>query len=108
MRVIVPVSLELVLFQDVWSIVLIPPVTLVVLACNLGLFFVLVRPKSWETRILGMMLAGVAAPVAVSAYYILGDFQNDRAGMFGRFIRTALEDWVPSLANPAGDLARAP
>ena len=50
MRLIVLVALELVLFQDVLSeIVLFPPITMIVLAFNLGLFFLVVRPRSLET-----------------------------------------------------------
>ncbi len=109
MRVIVPLALELVLFNEVWFLVLMPPVTLVVLACNLGLFFVLVRPKSWESRIVGMMLGGVAAVFAAGAYYLLsyrlGSFRVDQIGVLGNLARSGLGSWRASLANPAGDLA---
>jgi hypothetical protein len=61
MKVIVLVALELALFQGVWRIVLVPLATMAVLAVNLGVFFVLVRPPVLETRIIGMLLGGVAA-----------------------------------------------
>ena len=48
MLVIVPIALELVVFQGVWSIVLLPFMTIALLTVNLGLFFVVVRPRSWQ------------------------------------------------------------
>jgi hypothetical protein len=103
MRVIVPVALQLVLFKDVWPVVLIPPVTIVVLTCNQGMFFVLVRPKSWETRIIGMMLGGVAALFAVIANYSWNGFLG-QIGVVGAHARGYLENTVASLAVPPGDL----
>jgi hypothetical protein len=100
MRVIVPVALELVLFNEVWYLVLMPPITIVVLVCNLGLFFVLVRPRSMETRILGMMLGGVAAVFASAAYYLLGDFPRNQVGVLGSLARGGLVSWEDSLAFP--------
>jgi hypothetical protein len=105
MKVIVPVALELVLFQEVWHIVLMPPVTIVFLTLNLGLFFVLVRPRSWETRIVGMMLGGIAASFALFAYYMMSGFQGDLVGILGKFAREGLENWQQSLGNPTGDFA---
>ncbi len=107
MRVIVPVALELVLFQEVWYLVLMPPITIVLLVGNLGLVFVLVRPKSWETRILGMMLGGLAAVLAAIAYYLLGDFVRDHVGVLGKIARNGLKIWAASLTDPAGTLADA-
>jgi hypothetical protein len=105
MRVIIPVALELVLFKDVWFLVLVPPVTCVVLTLNLGSAFVLVRPKSWETRIVGIMLGGVAGVIASGAYYVLGRFQGSPYGVIGSFARDYLESLATSQSDPAGNLA---
>lgn len=104
MKVIVPIALELVLFQEVWQIVLIPPVTLVFLTLNLGLFFVLVRPGPWETRIVGMLLGGILATFVLLGYYMMSGFQRDFVGILGS-MRKGLEDWQQSLSNPKGDFA---
>ena len=113
MRVIIPLSLELVLFNEVWYLVLMPPITLVVLVCNLGLFFVLVRPKSWETRILGMMLGGVAAVFAAAANYLLASpgpipvgARVARAIMFWRAGRNTCRTRRGILENTSSSSAR--
>ncbi len=54
-------ALEMVFFQGVWLIVLIPPMTMAALALNLGLFFLLVRPPALETRIIGVLLGAIVA-----------------------------------------------
>jgi hypothetical protein len=73
MRVIVPIALELALVREVWRIVLIPPVTIGLLAINLGLFFMLVRPRSWQTWILGMLLGGFVG-MLVSGFFLALQF----------------------------------
>ena len=108
MRVIVPIALELVFFQGVWAIVLIPPFTILVLALNLGLFFVLVRPRVWETRIIGMLLGGVVAVFVLAGYYLVGDVTRfGLPGLLGRALQSFLMSSMDSLADRAGDLALA-
>src|SRR5262249_44557434 len=80
MRVIVPIALELALIREVWRIVLIPPVTIGLLAINLGLFFVLVRPRSWQTWIRGMLLGGVVG-MLVSALFLTLQFGSGPAAV---------------------------
>jgi hypothetical protein len=112
MRVIVPIALQLVLFQGVWRIVLAPPITIAVLALNLGLFFVLVRPRAWENRIIGMLLGGVLAVfVLVSDYLGLpgGVLRSVRRfgplGLLGAGLGSFLMSCADSLGDPAGELA---
>jgi hypothetical protein len=45
MSLVIVAALELALFQEVWFILLFPPVTMAFLALNLGIFFLAVRPK---------------------------------------------------------------
>lgn len=68
MRWIVLVALQLVLFQGVWSIVLIPPITMMVVALNLGLYLVLIRPRHLNRSAVGMMIAALMAVLAATAY----------------------------------------
>ncbi len=89
MWLIVLVAFELVLFQEVWFIVLVPPITIGVLAINLGFLFLMVRPKLLETRIIGMLLGGVAASFVTVAGMVAGTgILND--------LRNALVNWAAS------------
>jgi hypothetical protein len=72
MLLVVLIAFELVFFQDAWFIVMIPPCTATTLALNLGLWFVLLRPRWMETRIIGMLLGGVAAAAGSALYLWLG------------------------------------
>ena len=106
MRVIVPIALELVLLQDAWGIVLVPPFTMLVLALNLGLFFVLVRPRAWETRIIGMLLGGlVAVFVSTGNYLIVDIWRSGPPGLLGRGLQPLLMGCADSLRDPTGGLA---
>jgi hypothetical protein len=64
MVVILVLACELALFQDVWSIVVIPSITMALLAMNLGFVFLMLRPPALENRIIGMLLGGLAAWIA--------------------------------------------
>jgi hypothetical protein len=106
MRVVVPLALELVFFRGVWHIVLVPPMTMGVLAINLGLFFVMVRPRSWEPRIIGMLLAGSVAVFVTAGDYLIGDpMRSGPPGLLGRVLQLFLMNCAESLADPAGELA---
>jgi len=109
MLFIILVALQLVLFQDVWQILVIPPITIVVLALNLGLFFLLVRPPALEPRIIGMLLGGVAACFATAWYLFQGErwrwatpFRRGRmgpTGQIGKLVDDALVSWLTSLPD---------
>jgi hypothetical protein len=105
MAVTVVIAFELALFQDVWSIVVIPSITMALLAMNMGFVFLMLRPTHLETRIVGLMLGGIAAcfvtilgmvPASVA---ILAHLQNilvnwastvpDQHGLTVRFLRLA-------------------
>jgi hypothetical protein len=95
MGFIVLVALELVFFEGVWSIVLVPPVTMGALAINLGLLFLMVRPDFFETRIIGMMLGGLAACFATALAIALAfDIQDH--------VRNVLIDWASTLPIDQG------
>jgi hypothetical protein len=104
MRVIVPVALELVVFQDVWTIVLIPPVAIGLLSVNLGFFFALVRPRSWESRILGMLLGGIAA-VFVTVFLIFLEIRFSQPGVIGSRVVALVGSRVDALVDPASVMA---
>jgi len=112
MCLIVPLALELVLFQEVWWIVAVPPVTIVALALNLGLFFVIVRPAGLETRITGMLLGAIAAFFAMTRYLFVGSrvgwasFSRGRSASIGGAIaHDALVSWASSLPDQEGTTA---
>jgi hypothetical protein len=111
MLLVIVIAVEMVLFQDVWFIVVVPPVTVMTLGRNLGLWFVLLRPRWMETRIIGMLLGSVGAHVGVSLYLLLGLTQVRKArwvqgmGPIGALLSTTAADWGASLSNQSGDLA---
>jgi hypothetical protein len=68
MRLIVLIALELVVFQGVWYIVLYPNITMMVVALNLGLYLVVIRPRHLNPAAVGMMIAALVAVLAATAY----------------------------------------
>jgi hypothetical protein len=98
MLLVAVIAGELALFQEAWEAVLLPPVTMAFLAMNLGLFFLLIRPRALETKIIGMMSAGLAAVFGMAAYMALSEVQNHGGlGLFGRLIETGFFDLCKSL-----------
>ena len=80
MWLIVLIALQLALFQGVWFIVLFPPVMIGLLVLNIGVFFGLARPRSWEDRIIGMLLGGPAAAV-LSGFFFFWEFRTGTPGV---------------------------
>lgn len=105
MLLIVVVAVEMVMFQGVWEIVLFPSITMIFLAFNLGLYFLLVRPRSMETRIIGMIWGGVAAFFGVAGYLLTVDSSRGPGGFLGRIVEDFLKNWAMSLSAQAGALA---
>ena len=99
MSLVIVAALELALFQEVWFIVLSPPVTMAVLGLNLGIFFLAVRPKLLKSRILGMLLASIGANIGIS---VLGGFNNWKRGNSGGF-RNAVENTLTVWADSFPD-----
>jgi hypothetical protein len=116
MLYVILVALQLVLFQGVWQILLVPPITIVVLTLNLGLFFLLVRPPALEPRIAGMLLGGLAAFVTIMMT-LVSDGPNLRwaipyrrgrlgpMGQIGKLVDDALFRWLTSLPDPKSPTA---
>jgi hypothetical protein len=100
MLLVVLAALELALFQEIWFIVLFPPVTMAVLALNLGFFFLMVRPKFLMTRIMGILLACVATSLGMSILGGLSSSRPERSGVFGKAMRDAFTSWANSLPDP--------
>jgi hypothetical protein len=105
MLLVAVVALELVMFQGVWRFVVAPPNTMLFLAFNLGLFFMLVRPRSLETWILGMIWGGVAASFGMVAYGLTVDPALGPAGVLARVAKPILETWANSLSTQRTGLA---
>jgi hypothetical protein len=120
MLFIILVALQLVLFEGVWWIVVIPAITIVVLALNLGLFFLLVRPRALEPRIIGMLLGGLVACVTLMLMMLISsDSQRVRlailgrrsrvwprpTGPIGRLVAEELVRWLTSLPDQQGPTA---
>jgi hypothetical protein len=96
MAVIVVIACELALFQDVWLIVVAPPITMALLAVNLGFVFLMLRPNGLETRIIGMLLGGFAACIA-TAWGMIPTF-----GGILDHLRDVLANWASSLPDQQG------
>ena len=94
MLLVVVIALEMVLFQEVLGLVLFPPITMIFVAMNLGLFYLLARPRNLETRIIGMIWGGVAAFFGLVAYQALSHL---RGGGGVGVLETFLEDTLKSL-----------
>jgi hypothetical protein len=95
MGFIVLVAIELALFQGVLFIVLIPPMTMCVLAINLGLLFLMVRPALFESRIIGILLGGVSACFATVLAIVMAINIHDR-------LMNLLTSWASTLPNIEG------
>jgi hypothetical protein len=107
MLLVIVVALELVMFQDVWEIVLAPPITMVFLALNLGLVYLVARPRSWRTRILGMIWGGLAAFVGFSGYYALTEAggPGGPSSVVVLSLESAFKSWEASLQDQKGPAA---
>ncbi len=113
MLLVIVTALELVLFQDVWWILVIPSITIVTLALNLGLWFVLLRRRWMETRIIGMLLGGVAAALGIVLYMSLGVgvvtvVGYQQVGPIGALADNHRHDVEAILARPGGESGDAP
>ncbi len=102
MLLVAAVAIELVMIRETWRFVLFPPITMLFIAVNLGLFFLLLRPRSLETRILGMIWGAVAASVAMKLYDLT--FEGPE-GALARVARVILESWADSLSARNAGLA---
>jgi ABC-type dipeptide/oligopeptide/nickel transport system permease subunit len=96
MVVILVLACELALFQDVWSIVVIPSITMALLAMNLGFVFLMLRPPALENRIIGMLLGGFAAWIAT----VLGMIPAF-GGKLDQ-LRDSLANWASALPDQQG------
>ena len=104
MLVIVPIAIELVVFQGIFTIVLFPLMTIGLLTLNLAFVFALVRPRSWETRIIGMLLGGLAGVTATILFFLL-EMRLGEPGSIAEPVRNWLASRASSLADPAGGTA---
>jgi hypothetical protein len=69
-RLIVVAALDLVVLREAWTLLAFPPITLTVVALNLGLWFVWIRPKDLGPRAVGAMLGAlVALPLSMSLFH---------------------------------------
>jgi hypothetical protein len=111
MLLVVLTAVEMVLFQDAWFIVVFPPVTAMTFALNLGMWFLLLRPRWMETRIIGMLLGSFVAVGGNLLYLWLG-FTEVRiarrvqsTGPIGALLAFTATDWSTSLSDQGGALA---
>jgi hypothetical protein len=108
MLLVVLIAVELVFFAGVWFLVVIPWITTAALAINLGMLFLLIRPRGLETRIIGMLLGSVAASVGMLFYF----FSAPRSvwfpgrGLIGIWLGTDAANFVTALADQESGLAR--
>ena len=106
MLLVVVAAGELALFRQVWQVremLLLPPITMLFLAINLGLFYLLVRPRALKTRILGMIWSGVAASFVIGGYLAISDYVQGIRGrdpaLLGRMMQSGLEYCVTTLED---------
>jgi hypothetical protein len=110
MLLVVVAAGELAIFQDVWEIIVIPPITMSILALNLGFGFLVLRPRTLERRVIGMMCSGIATSFAMIAYLAMSFDRvplRGGAGFFGRFIQGALSGSARFLRVQNGALDEA-
>ena len=104
MMVIVPIAVELAVFQGVWWIIVIPPVLLALLTINLGVLFCLLGGRRWQDRILGMLLGGILGLVASLAFYAV-EIRLGQPGVIAGTCLHLVESWTGSLSDPGGVVA---
>jgi hypothetical protein len=98
MLLVVVVALEMVLFREIWVIVLFPPITMIFLAMNLGLFYLLARPRNLETRIIGMIWGGVAAFLGIVEYQALSHVNGGGGlGVLEPLLEGTFKSWAMSV-----------
>jgi hypothetical protein len=108
MLLVVLSALELVLFQDVWFIVVFPPIAAITIGMNIGLWFVLIRPRWMETRIIGMLVGSLVAALGAGLYLWLGftDVRIGRrvqaAGPIGASLAITAAAWASSVRDQSG------
>jgi len=105
MGLVAVVAVELALFQGVFVIVLIPPVTMAIILLNLGLIFVLGRNSFLAARIVGMLMGGLIALFLMVAYYVVAGPTPGGLGPLGLRLHGWLSNLAASRPDPAGGLA---
>ncbi len=99
------VAVELALFQGVFAIVLIPPVTMAVVLLNLGLMFVFARNSFLADRIVGMLMGGLIGLFLSVAYYLTARPPTPDLGVLGLLLRGWFSNLAASQPDPAGGFA---
>jgi hypothetical protein len=105
MGLVAVVAVELALFQGVFVIVLLPPVTMAIVLLNLGLIFVLGRNSFLAARIMGMLMGGLIALFLMVAYYLTAGPSTRGLGLGGRVMQGWLSNLAGSQPDPAAGLA---
>jgi hypothetical protein len=100
MLLVVVVALEMVLFREIWVIVFFPPITMIFLAMNLGLFYLLAHPRNLETRIIGMIWGGVAAFLGIVTYQALSPVHGGGGlGLLEPLLEGTFLSWAISVTD---------
>lgn len=110
MLFIVLVAIQLVFFQGIWRILLAPPFTIIVLTLNVGLCFMVVRPRALEPRVAGMLLGGLVASLAIlTMIFYSVPYRRGRlgpAGQVGKLVDDTLFPWLTSLPDQQSTMAK--
>jgi hypothetical protein len=91
MRLVVLAALNLALFQGVWLIIVIPPITMIAAILNLTLYWTWVRRRRISRPFMSSILTGIAMALAF-AMYMTATNLNPTLGM-------TLLNWLPESAK---------
>ena len=91
MRLVVLAALNLALFQGVWLIVVVPPITMIAAILNLTLYWTWVRRRRISRAFMSSILTGIAMALAF-AMYMTATNLNPTFGM-------TLLNWLPESAK---------
>jgi hypothetical protein len=100
MAVIVVVAIQIALFQEVWMILVIPPITMALLTLNIVFMFLIFCPMRLQRRIIGLMLGGLAACFVTLLGMVPGP-----PGTLEQF-QNAMSTWAANRADPQGPTAQ--
>lgn len=99
-------ALEMAMFQRVFFLVAIPPITMAVVSLNLAVLFAFRSlPPFMARRIAGMLSGGLISIFVLVGYYLTADPTSPALGMGGKVLGGFLNNLAASRLDPSGGLA---
>jgi hypothetical protein len=101
MRLVILAAANLLVFKGVGFILIYPPVALVAMVLNLGLFCTFVRPRGMNQGIIAAMAGGLGAVAAALAYLAESRFQPRMAAAILDALPPSVYEALPASARSA-------